>query len=116
MGYIYNTKRAKLASYKLYTICRRHLGEKQVLFLVTFVSEYLSSNPFIVCPEELAHIKKELFREGDQLRVKQKAGVIYYRACQGQYFMDFRLTVPPEYPEQHVELALKESKRVWKEQ
>ncbi len=88
---------------------RSHLGEEQVLFLVTFVSEFLSSNPFIVCPEELAHIKKELFREGDQLRVKQKAGVIYYRACQGRYFMDFRLTVPPEYPAQHVELALRES-------
>lgn len=87
----------------------KQLGKEQVLFLVRFVSDFISSNPFIVCPDELAHIKKELFREGDQLRVKQKAGVIHYKACQGNYFMEFRLAVPARYPTAHVELTLKDS-------
>lgn len=49
---------------------------------VNFVCDFIRSNPFIVCSEELSHIKKELVREGDELKVKQKAGSLQYTAYQ----------------------------------
>ena len=56
----------------------------QVLLLIEFVNEFLSNNPFVVCSEELNHIKRELAREGDTLKVKHKTGAILFRACQGR--------------------------------
>lgn len=53
--------------------------------LVKFVYEFISSNPFIVCSEELSHVKKQLLREGDELKVKQKAGSLHYIARQARY-------------------------------
>jgi hypothetical protein len=53
--------------------------------LVKFVNEFIVSNPFIVCSDELSFIKRQLQREGDEVKVKQKAGVIQYRACQERY-------------------------------
>ena len=53
--------------------------------LVKFVNEFIVSNPFIVCSDELSFIKKQLHREGDEIKVKQKTGVIHYKACQQRY-------------------------------
>ena len=55
--------------------------------LVKFVCEFISSNPFIVSSDELSYIKKQLLREGDDLKIKQKAGSLHYRASQGRYAM-----------------------------
>ena len=56
----------------------------QVLVLVKFVNEFIVSNPFIVCSDELSFIKKQLYREKDEMKVKQKTGVIHYKAYQGR--------------------------------
>ena len=59
--------------------------------LLRFVCEFITSNPFIVCSEELSYIKKELLRDGDELKVKQKAGTLHYVARQGRWvFFDIR--------------------------
>lgn len=58
--------------------------EMQVLSLVKFVIEFIVSNPFIVCSDELSFIKKQLYRDSDEMKVKQKAGVIHYKAYQGR--------------------------------
>ncbi len=52
--------------------------------LVRFICEFVSTNPFIVCSEELSYVKKQLLREGDELKVKQKAGSLHYVAYQGK--------------------------------
>ena len=57
----------------------------QVLVLVKFVVDFISSNPFIVCSDELSFIKKQLYRDRDDIKVKQKAGVVQYKAYQGGY-------------------------------
>lgn len=62
---------------QVYIVC-----SLQVLVLVKFVNEFIISNPFIVCSDELSFVKKQLQREGDEVKVKQKAGVIQYKACQ----------------------------------
>ena len=46
------------------------------------MNEFLSNNPFVVCSEELNYVKHELAREGDNVRVKHKTGVILYKATQ----------------------------------
>lgn len=68
-----------------------HRYSLQVLVLVKFVNEFIVSNPFIVCSDELSFIKKQLQREGDEVKVKQKAGVIQYKACQERYVSTLRL-------------------------
>ena len=56
-----------------------------MLVLVKFVCDFVSSNPFLVCSEELSFIRRELHREGDELKVRQRAGSIQYHAQQGRW-------------------------------
>ena len=56
----------------------------QILLLIKFVHNFVSSNPFIVCSDELNYIKKELHREKDELIVKNKAGTLLYKAIEGK--------------------------------
>ena len=45
-----------------------------------FVRKFLDNNPLIVCSEELQYIKKKLLdSEKDELKVKQRAGVLSIR-------------------------------------
>ena len=62
----------------------KHKNSRQILVLVKFINEFVVSNPFMVCSDELSFIKKELVREGDELKVKQKLGTIHYKAYQGR--------------------------------
>ncbi len=59
---------------------------------MTFVSGFILSNPFIVSSEELSYIKKQLVREGDELKIKQKSGSLLYRAQQGRYVCTYRVS------------------------
>ena len=63
----------------------KHKGEQQLLVLVKFVNEFIVSNPFMVCSDELSFIKKDLTREGDEVKIKKKSGTIQYKAFQGRY-------------------------------
>ena len=56
----------------------------QVAVLVKFVSEFIASNAFIVCSDELSYIKKELYRDGDEIKVKHKTGAVHYKAYEGR--------------------------------
>ena len=38
----------------------------------------------MVCPDELSHVKKELNCGSDEVKVKQKAGTIVYKAMEGR--------------------------------
>lgn len=61
--------------------------------LLRFVCKFMSSNPFIVCSEELSYVKKQLLRDGDELKVKQKAGTVRYVARQGRYLLTLITTM-----------------------
>lgn len=54
----------------------------QILHLIEFIDEFLNNNPFVVCSEELNHVKHELAREGDSVKVKHKTGIILYKVTQ----------------------------------
>ena len=54
----------------------------QVILMLTFVRRFLDENPLIACSEELQYVKTKLLADTDQLKVKQKAGILNIRANQ----------------------------------
>uniref|UniRef100_A0A1X7SFH2 RWD domain-containing protein n=1 Tax=Amphimedon queenslandica TaxID=400682 RepID=A0A1X7SFH2_AMPQE len=73
---------------KIETLCDQELkklvGSKQVSTILLFLCDFIKNNPLIVCSEELQYIKNTINREGDELKIKQKTGVILYKAAQDQ--------------------------------
>ena len=47
--------------------------------MTKFVSKFLEDNPLMVCSEEVTFIKKSLVDSQDDLKIKQKSGVIRYK-------------------------------------
>jgi hypothetical protein len=52
-------------------------GKQQTLSLLLFIKRFLDENPFIACSDEVVYIKKELIGEQDDLKLKQKSGIVY---------------------------------------
>jgi len=53
-----------------------------VVSAIKFLNTFIQENPLLVCADEISKIKKELVKEGDDFKVKQKTGVIAYKiAC-----------------------------------
>ena len=53
--------------------------------MVKFISKFLDDNPLMVCSEEVTYIKKSLADIHDNLKIKQKAGVIRYNIVKDRY-------------------------------
>ena len=73
-----------------------------MLHILKFVRKFLDDNPFTVCSDELSFIKKELVTETDEIKTKQKAGVITLHVKVEEYFVKLKCKVPNEYPEHQV--------------
>ncbi|XP_068710102.1 uncharacterized protein [Montipora foliosa] len=86
---------------KLTELCdqeaKKLLGRQQVIPVLSFVRRFLDENPLIACSEELQYIKSRLLTEVDQLKVKQKAGILNICANQDKYFLDVKIAVPDDY-------------------
>ncbi|XP_031565079.1 uncharacterized protein LOC116300360 isoform X2 [Actinia tenebrosa] len=88
---------------------KKHVGKQQVFLLVLFLRKFLDENPLIVCSEELAYVKDKLITHKDQFKVKQKTGVISICINQNSYFMNLKLTIPDDYPDEAVSIEPKQS-------
>lgn len=44
--------------------------------MLIFVRRFLDENPLIACSDELQYIKSKLLSDNDELKIKQKAGVL----------------------------------------
>ena len=53
---------------------------------------------FIVCAAELDAVKNKLMEEGDDLKIRQKAGSFTVKAHKNGYFMAIRLSIDDDYP------------------
>ena len=53
--------------------------------MVKFMGRFLEENPLLVCSEEVSFIKNSLAKESDDLRIKQKSGVISFKIVQNRY-------------------------------
>ncbi|XP_068745402.1 uncharacterized protein [Montipora capricornis] len=98
---------------KLTELCdqeaKKLLGRQQVIPVLSFVRRFLDENPLIACSEELQYIKSRLLTEVDQLKVKQKAGILNICANQDKYFLDVKIAVPDDYHTAAVRIDLRES-------
>lgn len=86
-------------------------GEAQIYSVCIYVSSFLAENPFCACYDELFFIKTSLIdkERGDQFKQKVKSGLIHIRVVQKNYFIEFQLAIPNEYPNKAVICTLKAS-------
>ena len=57
---------------------------------------------FIVCAAELDTIKTQLLKEGDEIKIRQKAGSFLVNAHKNGYFMNVKMSVSDDYPREPV--------------
>ncbi|XP_071941194.1 uncharacterized protein [Antedon mediterranea] len=88
---------------------KKYLGKKQVLPVLVFIRQFLEDNAFVVCSDELSFIKKELITSEDELKVKQKSGILIANVFEKNYFMKLKFTIPNTYPEEQVSIEQKET-------
>lgn len=94
------------------------IGKPHILQVLRFTLEFLDANPLCVAVQEISDLRRHLssFKvgevgegEGDWLKVRQKSSAILARVEAARYFLQFRLSIPDEYPDKQVELELKET-------
>lgn len=88
---------------------KKFLSKPQVIPILVFVRRFLDENALIACSDEFQYIKSRLLTDADQLKAKQKAGILSIRANQDKYFLDVKITVPDDYHASAVRIELKES-------
>lgn len=54
----------------------------KVIPILVFVRRFLDENALIACSDEFQYIKSRLLTDADQLKAKQKAGILSIRANQ----------------------------------
>lgn len=97
---------------KITKICeeeaKKWQGQRQVLQCIHFVKNFLVDNPLCVCSEEILTVKKKFLNSEDSVTLEQATSKVIYRITQEQYFMQFCLSVPDDYPNKQVKIELED--------
>eukprot|EP00794_Sanderia_malayensis_P012643 gene12643-13941_t len=88
---------------------KKLIGRVQIISMTKFIVRFIEENPLMVCSEEVAFIKKNLVDEQDDLKIKQKTGVLRYKIRKERYFLDVKISVPYLYPVQPISIEKKGS-------
>lgn len=88
---------------------KKFLGKPQVIPMLIFVRRFLDENPLIACSDELQYIKSKLLSDSDELKIKQKAGVLNIHINQDKYYLHVKITVPDDYHTAAIKIDLKDS-------
>ncbi|ESO92216.1 hypothetical protein LOTGIDRAFT_121339 [Lottia gigantea] len=98
---------------KLEKICedeaKKWIGARQVLVILKFIRTFLEENSLCVCSEEIVYIKRELIKDSDEIKLKQKTSQIFLKINQNNYFMNLTVEVPDIYPKQQIKIELTET-------
>jgi len=75
-----------------------------------FVWKMLRDQPLLVIKDDLDQAKKKYFKTLDEMTFQQKKGVIdlTIKTQSSPYFIQLTITVPPDYPEQQIQVSKKE--------
>ncbi|XP_049291252.1 uncharacterized protein LOC125768085 [Anopheles funestus] len=76
-------------------------GKPQIMWVLKFISEYLSANPLCIVLDEVQQIKQLLSNFG-HLRVKQRSCTIDLIIRAEEYFYQAKFKVPKDYPIERV--------------
>jgi len=88
---------------------KKMLGKPHILSLLKFINKFIEDNPLLTCSDEISKLKKNVIKDGDEFKVKQKTGVIDYRIVCKLYHLHVKLTIPPYYPTECVQVEFKSS-------
>ena len=84
-------------------LAKKHLGEPQVRFIYEHIYQFIQTNLFIPCWKEMKRVVT-LCEGRAQLGADEKTGVLHMRLVDGEYRQAIKLTVPPMYPEEGVQI------------
>jgi len=104
---VFPVKVIKLLNDRCDEEAKKLVGRAQVISLVKFTSKFLDDNPLMVCSEEVTFIKKSLADGQDDLKIRQKSGVLRYKIVKDRYYLDVKITVPEFYPAECVRIENK---------
>lgn len=82
-------------------------GQYQVIQICKVARQFLDENMFIVCADELDAVKSKLLEEGDEIKIKQKAGSFQLTAHKNGYYMNLKFSVTDDYPETNAKVECK---------
>jgi hypothetical protein len=74
----------------------------QVIKICEVARQFLDENMFIVCADELDAVKSRLLEEGDEIKIRQKAGSFQLTAHKNGYYMNLKFSVTDDYPQSNV--------------
>ncbi|EDV25583.1 uncharacterized protein TRIADDRAFT_23956 [Trichoplax adhaerens] len=79
---------------------KKHKGQKQILYLLHFVHQFIVNNPLCICADEVRHLKNNIVdaQRGDWIKIKQKSSTILLRFQQQRYYIETKLAIPHHYP------------------
>ncbi|XP_035919939.1 uncharacterized protein LOC118517668 isoform X1 [Anopheles stephensi] len=90
---------------KLTSLCETKLneavGKPQTMWILHFLSDYLSANPLCIVLDEIQQIKQLLASSGE-LKVKQRVCTIDLTVRVGQYYFRAKFKVPNGYPAERI--------------
>jgi len=84
-------------------------GQFQVVAICKVVRQFLDENMFIVCAAELDTVKRSFLEDGDEIKIKQKAGSFHVNANKNGYFMNFKMSITDDYPVTNVSIDTKDT-------
>lgn len=80
---------------------KKYLNEPQILHILKFLRKYIDETPLICCYDEINELKSKLAQ--DEIRLKQKTSSIIFNVKQNKYYLECRISVPDNYPENKIE-------------
>ena len=74
----------------------------QIFQLVNFLKRFIDDNPLCVCSEEINLIKKNILKDTDEIKLKQKNSQIVLKLKEKNYYLNAKILVPEMYPDQQI--------------
>lgn len=81
---------------------KKSLGKPQVLVAIKFLRNFIDENPLSCCYDEINKLKQSL-NEDDELKLRQKTSSIVFKINNKNYYLNFRVTIPDNYPLSSIE-------------
>lgn len=85
---------------KLTSLCIMYF---QVVLMVHFLKQFLIDNPLCIVNDEVGKVKKELLSDEDKCKLMQSSSQILLKIKEEEYYMGFKITVPPDYPAKQIQ-------------
>lgn len=87
-------------------VCEREikkaLGKPQVLLVLKFLASFVDENPLCCCYDEITTLKESLVGRDDEIKLRQKASTVHLNISYERYFVNVKVTVPDNYPDESV--------------